>query len=257
MNKVKAIERLRCQADALERVVATEGLSPEFNRWRRDTEVAIEKIFGDGTRHIEDFKTIQYSSRYGDDRDGNIFRDGLANAASVLESFLAEIDEYWESDSLATSPSALARLERICNRFHLVALCLRSRFADRDVIEVKDEYDVQYLIRALLLVDFEDIRDEEVTPSHAGASARMDFLLKGERIVLETKKTRKGLAGKQVGEELLTDIARYRKHPDCGILVCFVYDPESHIKNPRGLEADLTGQHGEILVKVIVAPKGI
>ena len=67
----------------------------------------------------------------------------------------------------------------------------------------------------------------------------MDFLLKNEKVVVETKMTRSGLGDKQVGEQLIVDVARYKEHPDCKMLICFVYDPEAHIRNPRGLEADL------------------
>jgi hypothetical protein len=49
---------------------------------------------------------------------------------------------------------------------------------------------------------FEDIRLEEYTPSNAAQSARVDFLLKNENIVIEVKKTRIGLTAKQVANEL-------------------------------------------------------
>jgi hypothetical protein len=51
---------------------------------------------------------------------------------------------------------------------------------------------VQDLIRGLLRIFLNDIRPEEWTPSHAGKSARMDFLMPEVETVLETKMTRKG-----------------------------------------------------------------
>lgn len=60
---------------------------------------------------------------------------------------------------------------------------------------------------------------------------------------------------KNVGEQLIIDIAKYKKHPQCRRLVCFVYDPEGRISNPVGIEADLnTGDHG-IEVRVSILPK--
>jgi REase_DpnII-MboI len=53
----------------------------------------------------------------------------------------------------------------------------------------------------------------------------MDFLVKDHGIVVETKMTRKGLAAKEVSEELIVDVAKYRQHQDCRTLVCLVYDP--------------------------------
>lgn len=83
----------------------------------------------------------------------------------------------------------------------------------------------------------------------------MDFLLKAEQIVLEAKMTRPGRDDKQISEELIVDAARYKEHPDCRTLVCFVYDPEGVIRNPRGVEKDLSCLSGPNLqVIVIVSP---
>ena len=54
------------------------------------------------------------------------------------------------------------------------------------------------LLHALLLLCFDDIRAEEWTSSYAGKSARMDFLLKNEGVVIEVKKTRLGLTDKEL-----------------------------------------------------------
>ena len=110
---------------------------------------------------------------------------------------------------------------------------------------------------ALLKLEFDDVRPEGWTPSYAGSASRMDFLLKKERIVLEIKKTRKGLAAKEIGDQLLVDISRYQKHPECQTLVCFVYDPEGRISNPQGIENDLTRQQDDFSVKVFITPKGL
>lgn len=145
---------------------------------------------------------------------------------------------------------------QICSRFHLVAKQLRSRYSDRDSLEVKDEYDVQDLLHAMLHVFFDDIRAEEHTPSYAGGSSRVDFLLKDHQIVVEVKKTRSTLKAKQLGEELIIDIARYKSHPDCNTLLCFVYDPDGWISNPRGLEKDLQCSEENFAVEVLIVPKG-
>jgi len=120
---------------------------------------------------------------------------------------------------------------------------------------VEDEYDAQDLLRALLSLRFDDVRAEEWTPSYAGRSARVDFLLKQEKIVIEVKKQREGLGVKEIGEQLIIDIARYKTHPDCRHLLCFVYDPEHHLVNPRGLENDLSSSGDAMNVTVVVAPR--
>ncbi len=145
---------------------------------------------------------------------------------------------------------------RIFERFHDVARQLRQRHDNRSTLEVEDEYDVQDLLHGLLKLYFDDIRPEEWAPSYAGSASRIDFVLKSERIVVEVKKTRPGLTAKIVGEQLTLDAAKYQTHPDCGTLVCFVYDPEGKIANPRGLETDLAQLSTERLnVVVAVRPK--
>jgi len=150
---------------------------------------------------------------------------------------------------------ALSRIEAVCNAFHTVARSVRKRHADRPTLDVADEYDVQDLLRSLLAVDFRDVRPEEWTPSYAGGAARMDFLLKSEQVVVETKMTRDGLGDKELGEQLIVDIARYAQHPDCKTLVCFIYDPLGRVTNPAGLQADLENQpSGGLAVRVLVRP---
>jgi hypothetical protein len=141
------------------------------------------------------------------------------------------------------------------DRFHLVVTQIKNRYNDRSTILIDDEYDVQDLMNALLRINYEDIRKEEYTPSYAGGSTRIDFLLKREKTLIEVKKTRANLKDKEVGNQLILDIAHYRSHPDCKKLVCFVYDPENLIINPRGLEDDLNrASTDDMIVEVYIRP---
>jgi hypothetical protein len=130
-------------------------------------------------------------------------------------------------------------IENICNQFHTVARQLRKRHNSRPTLEVNDEYDVQDLMHGLLKLYFGDIRTEEWTPSYAGSSKKMDFLLKDQQVVIEVKKTRDNLKDREIGQQLNEDITYYKGHSDCRTLVCFVYDPEGNIGNPIGLGNDL------------------
>lgn len=148
-----------------------------------------------------------------------------------------------------------SKIHNLIERFHIVATQLKNRHAKRNTIDIQDEYDVQDLLNALLKIDFDDVRLEEYTPSYAGSSTRVDFLLKNEKIIVEVKKTRKGLNDREVGNQLILDSQHYKAHPDCKHLVCFVYDPENRIKNPRGLENDLNKQTSEdLIVEVFIRP---
>lgn len=147
-----------------------------------------------------------------------------------------------------------AILNTIFENFHTCARQLRRRHSNRKTLEIGDEYDVQDLLNALLRLHFDDVRPEEWMPSYAGGSNRMDFLLKDEEIAIEVKMTRDGLKDKEVGEQLLIDITKYQTHPNCKTLYCFVYDPDGYIRNPRGLEKDLSAATEKIDVKVFIRP---
>jgi hypothetical protein len=90
-----------------------------------------------------------------------------------------------------------------------------------------------------LLLNFEDIKTEEWTPSYAGQVSRMDFLLKEEGIAIESKMTRPGHGDKEIAHELLIDIARYKESRDCRVLICFICDRNSLIENRKGFVTDL------------------
>jgi hypothetical protein len=161
------------------------------------------------------------------------------------------------AEALATAkaapPDDLQLIERLLRRFHAAARPLRQRHDNRPSFVITDEYDVQDLLQGILRSLFDDVRPEEYTPSYAGGASRMDFLLKYEQIVIEVKMTSDKLRDKQIGEQLMIDIQRYSSHQDCKRLVCFVYDPGGHLKNPRGLEADLTKSYNGLIVKVIIS----
>jgi hypothetical protein len=158
-----------------------------------------------------------------------------------------------ETDTLV---EGIKYLESLFSRFHKVAQSLRHRHKDRETLIIKDEYDVQDLLRGLLTIQFDDIREEDYSPSYAGGNSRVDFVLKNERIVIETKMTNDGLRDKDIGGQLLIDIGRYRSHPDCKLLIVFIYDKGDHIRNKSGLINDLQNMKSPDLdIKVFIDPK--
>lgn len=171
------------------------------------------------------------------------FRDYLKNSYRILREI--ELLLNVENNEFTGADNPIANLNRLLDNFHDVARLLVNRHAGRPTLVISDEYDVQDLLHSLLKIFFDDVRPEEYTPSYAGRNTRIDFLLKKEKIVVEVKKTRESLKDKEIGDELLQDIARYKNHPDCDILYCFVYDQQGLITNPRGLENDLTSESSE------------
>jgi len=175
----------------------------------------------------------------------------LREISAVTDKLLSRL-----SQGIEENVQPILILEKLFNRFHQVARQLRSRHNGRPILDVSDEYDVQDLLHSLLKLYFDDIRPEEWTPSYAGSSSRMDFLLKDEQLVVEVKKTRDTLRDKLLGDQLIVDITKYKEHPDCKTLVCFIYDAEGLIANPTGLENDLNKLSTDRLsVRAYVFPK--
>lgn len=130
---------------------------------------------------------------------------------------------------------------QIGGRFKTVSRQLRQRHSNRDTLEVKDEYDFQDLFHALLRLFFDDVRAEEWTPSYAGGNKRTDFLVPAHSLAIELKHSRRSMTTKDLGDQLVIDIANYKAHPSVRIIVCLVFDPDGYVVNPAGIEADLTG----------------
>jgi hypothetical protein len=123
-------------------------------------------------------------------------------------------------------------------------------------LQFTSEYDIQDLLHALLRPWVADVRPEEFTPSYAGTSTRMDFLLPEYTIVIETKLVRDKSHGRTIGNELIIDIDHYRAHPDCKFLWCVIYDPNHFISNASGLARDIEGESknekGTVVTKVFI-----
>ena len=106
--KVQSKRRLQTAIDAIPALTELGLKSPEFKRWHRNTEVAIGHTFGEASRHLSDFTGIDYvpSIYVGGmpDSIGNrVYLRGLDSAASVLQSMIDEIEEYWEVDRPASA----------------------------------------------------------------------------------------------------------------------------------------------------------
>ena len=125
-RKDKATKRLQKALDTISELKQQRRHSPEFQKWHRDTEVAISNTFGDNTSHVKDFKRIRYAPSLSfrsmpDSQYQGAYVSGLESAASVLGSMIDEINEYWEDDDQPVSTiSAKANGHEITNEVFVV-----------------------------------------------------------------------------------------------------------------------------------------
>lgn len=215
---------------------------PKFNAWRAEILTVLRYAKLNVPEYIAQITA-----------EDNQYRNDALAVASTIETIKEQLNA-GILDTQEESSELGSELENIFNKFHKVARQLRTRHNSRSTLEIDDEYDVQDLLHALLLLHFDDVRPEEWTPSYAGGSVRMDFLLKDEGIVVEVKKTRKSMTAKSLGEELLIDREKYKAHPDCKKMYCFVYDPEGLLGNPNGIKKDLE-KGAEDFIKVFIRPE--
>jgi hypothetical protein len=179
----------------------------------------------------------------------------IVDGLKIMQGYLSTYKNQELIDPTPLELAPISTLNQICSRVRRISNQLLKRHGNRLPLKLNDEYDLQYLFHALLHLFFDDIRPEEVVPAHAGKSSRIDFILSREKIAIELKFTRKNLTDKEIGEQLIIDIARYSRHPDVDKLYCFVYDPDARIKNPHGIENDLTKTHDDLEVFVFIDPK--
>lgn len=221
--------------------------SAKVNNWIARAKKLLEDSYGKESDYYKDFndkKRIAWSSNY---------QSLVKHYKPIFDAAREDLAHSVTAQTMATEHAELDLIINILNKFPAFCRQLKKRYNDRTPLEINDEYDVQDLVHALLLLHFDDIRPEEGSPSFAGSSSRQDFLLKKEKIVIEVKKTRRFLGANKIGEELLIDMARYRAHPDCETLVCFVYDPEGWVTNPKGVIDDLEGKDADGKTRVVIA----
>ena len=120
-DKARAKGRLQRALDEIPRLKQLRRGSPEFEKWYRDTKVAITNTFGDSSSHVADFSAIQYSLFvfYGGQPDSEfqqVYLAGLTSAAATLESMIDEIQEYWEDESREPKSSKAPKVLQQTNR---------------------------------------------------------------------------------------------------------------------------------------------
>ncbi|MNX87245.1 putative nucleotide-binding protein containing TIR-like domain protein [compost metagenome] len=107
MKKAEAIFRIQSQVSKVAELKKQERYSKAFEKWKRDTEIALAYIFGEDSRHVKEFLDIRYSLMIAttstpDYAFDEAFIDGLDRAVAILNSMLDEIQEYWNEDAISS-----------------------------------------------------------------------------------------------------------------------------------------------------------
>ncbi|WP_152520795.1 PD-(D/E)XK nuclease domain-containing protein [Nocardiopsis halophila] len=171
----------------------------------------------------------------------------------LLEQRQALLNAYERMGIGSDIAEVLDQLQAMMERLPFALAALAEQTQGRDGISIRDEYDLQRVLHALLVLHFDDVRPEDYSPSRAGANTRIDFIIKDVRIAVEAKMTRNGLGRKELGNELAEDILRYKAHPDASALFAIIYDPSRKVLNPRGFERDINEEDDHFPVRAVIA----
>ena len=136
--------------------------------------------------------------------------------------------------------SKLLILKQILNNFYMFL----EEFTERPLnsragikpehvaaIKIKNEYDVQHILYALLKPLFPDAR-LEVTNDTGFSTVRCDIWLKNISVVIEVKCSRDSMTIKNLTEEIASDMVHYTANH----IFFFIYDKNKIIKNPQAFK---------------------
>lgn len=140
----------------------------------------------------------------------------------------------------------------VANRYSEVLHRLAKRRTGRKALVPVDEYDDQYLIEGILALFFDDVRVEQYIPSYANSSTRIDFLLPEHGLGVELKHTRGSIKMPNLANELIVDKARYATYNGITHLIALVFDFDKRLRNPKGLERDLSQKRSDANITVTV-----
>jgi hypothetical protein len=118
MTKNEALTRLQKVINEVPQLQQIPRKSPQFEKWQRDAQVLIKRLFPDQPDHLQDFDRVSYfpgSIRKKDFRGRGgtpesefeaAYVRGLDKATAILESMREEVQAYWKDESAASMPLA-------------------------------------------------------------------------------------------------------------------------------------------------------
>ena len=115
-DKYRALERLRKVLDDIAELEPLSPNSPQFEKWLRDTRVAITHTFGSNSGHGDEFASVDFSPLVIAGHSSNrqkAYTQGLGSAKALLESMIEEISEYWKDASEPSLSPASHKNEQI------------------------------------------------------------------------------------------------------------------------------------------------
>lgn len=181
----------------------------------------------------------------------------LKQVSARYEYCLQNPEECNFNTKVGKEKNAVERIVDLLERFHGLSKIITSdRRRGHSLFEIKDEYDVQDLLLLILKSYFPLAERESPTISVGKGHTRIDIVIPEYDIIVEVKIILNEAKTQDVIDELKVDFESYYPHPSCKTLICFIYDPNTVIKDPTKIINDLSDDKKTIkdkTFKVIVA----
>lgn len=173
----------------------------------------------------------------------------------IFDEMIGILEAVKNIDTINKDEDIESLIYKICNNFNRFDVNIKRRHENRETIRIKDEYDLQDALFSILKLFIEDIRKEDYVPSYGGKNSRVDFFIPKLNLAMETKMTNSNLKDKELGEQLLIDIGRYKGNKDIKELIFFIYDKNEFLTNVAGIKNDIENiSTNELKIKVYICP---
>lgn len=178
------------------------------------------------------------------------------NMIKAKENLIFYLNSVKQTDGFSGSKLMQNCLAQYLENFYLfleafreVKLDKRASLSDRvlETIQIKNEYDLQHLLFAVLRPLFPDIRKEVAEDSGVG-TIRSDLKIPSINTIIEAKCTRTTMTQKKLVEEIEADIVHYQAER----IYFYVYDKEKMIKDKHAAEQYFSRSFDRKIVKIVI-----
>ena len=103
IRKSEAKIRIQKALDEISTLKGESRASQVFQKWYRNTRLALQHIFGEDSSQVQEYNDVSYSPIFVSDATiASAYSSGLSKTEALLSSMFEEIDDYWRDEQPVT-----------------------------------------------------------------------------------------------------------------------------------------------------------